>query len=109
MGHSAGAYNALMLALDRRWLAARGLSADALRGAVGVSGPYAFYPSIRPPRSTASGRRRPADTQPVAHARGDAPPLLVVTGDADTVVKPRNSIALARAMTTAGARCTPSC
>jgi hypothetical protein len=31
MGHSAGAYNALMLALDRRWLAARGLSADALR------------------------------------------------------------------------------
>lgn len=104
MGHSAGAYNALTLALDRRWLAARGLSANALRGAVGVSGPYDFYPFDTPAAVHSFGQAPdPRDTQPVAHARADAPPLLVVTGDADTVVKPRNSIALARAMTAAGA------
>ena len=45
----------------------------------------------------------PKITQPVRYARKDAPPLLLVTGDADTVVRPRNSLALARAMTAVGA------
>ena len=44
----------------------------------------------------------PQITQPVRYARQDAPPLLLVTGDADTVVRPRNSLALARAMTAVG-------
>jgi len=35
MGHSAGAYNALMLALDPRWLA----PGTALVGAIGLAGP----------------------------------------------------------------------
>lgn len=32
MGHSAGAYNAAMLALDKRWLGAVGLSPSRLAG-----------------------------------------------------------------------------
>ena len=35
-------------------------------------------------------------------SRGDAPPLLLLTGDLDTTVKPRNSLALAKALTEAG-------
>jgi acetyl esterase/lipase len=31
------------------------------------------------------------ETQPITYARGDAPPVLLLTGDKDTVVKPRNS------------------
>jgi dipeptidyl aminopeptidase/acylaminoacyl peptidase len=34
------------------------------------------------------------ETQPITYARADAPPLLLLTGDKDTVVKPRNSKAL---------------
>jgi len=104
MGHSAGAYNAMMLALDRRWLEHQRLSADFLRGVVGLSGPYDFYPWDDPASVDTFGKASdPEDTQPIAHARGDAPPLLLVHGTADTRVKPRNSVALARAMTHDGA------
>ena len=40
----------------------------------------------------------PAITQPITFARGDAPPMLLLTGDADTTVKPRNSKILAKAL-----------
>ncbi|WP_338466919.1 alpha/beta hydrolase [Novosphingobium sp. ZN18A2] len=103
MGHSAGAYNAVMLALDRQWLGREGLSADALRGVVGLSGPYDFYPFDKPSSIHSFGEAAdPQATQPVNHARGDAPPLLLLSGDGDTTVKPRNSLALAKAMTAAG-------
>jgi acetyl esterase/lipase len=39
VGHSAGAYNASMLALDRRWLEAAGVPASAIRGWAGLAGP----------------------------------------------------------------------
>jgi acetyl esterase/lipase len=45
----------------------------------------------------------PRDTQPITHVSAVAPPVLLMTGDADTTVKPRNSLALATAMTAAGA------
>lgn len=104
MGHSAGAYNAAMLALDRRWLAHQRLSADALRGVVGLSGPYDFYPFDDSATIAAFGHAPdPEDTQPIAHVRGDAPPMLLLHGRDDTRVRPRNSVALARALTAAGA------
>jgi len=104
MGHSAGAYNAAMLALDRRWLAHQRLSADALRGVVGLSGPYDFYPFDDSATIAAFGHAPdPEDTQPIAHVRGDAPPMLLLHGRDDTRVKPRNSVALARALSAVGA------
>ena len=45
VGHSAGAYNAAMLALDRRWLAATGHAPAELAGWVGLAGPYDFFPT----------------------------------------------------------------
>ena len=47
MGHSAGAYNAAMLALDPRPLAAEGVPAAAISGMVGLAGPYDFLPLDR--------------------------------------------------------------
>ena len=44
MGHSAGAYGAVMLALDPRWLAAVKVPPDTIKGAIGLAGPYDFYP-----------------------------------------------------------------
>lgn len=104
MGHSAGAYNAVMLGLAKRWLAARGLSADALRGVVGLAGPYDFYPFESEATKLSFGKApNPEETQPVVHARAGGPPLLLVHGTADTRVRPRNSVELARTMTRAGA------
>jgi len=103
MGHSAGAYNTLMLTLDPRWLGTRGLSPAMLRGAVSLAGPADFLPLDTQATIDTFGHAPDLrDTQPVAHAHGGAPPLLLVTGDADTRVKPRNSLALARALTVAG-------
>lgn len=103
MGHSAGAYNTLMLALDPRWLEARALSPAMLRGAVSLAGPADFLPLDTQATIDTFGQAPDLrDTQPVAHAHAGAPPLLLVTGDADTRVKPRNSLALAKALTAAG-------
>ena len=43
MGHSAGAYNAVMLTLDPAYLAARGLL-PRVKAVVGLAGPYDFFP-----------------------------------------------------------------
>jgi len=108
MGHSAGAYNAVMLTLDRQWLAGVGLDDRVIRGTVGLAGPYDFLPLDKSSTINSFGKAPDlALTQPVNFVRGDAPPLLLVTGDADTIVKPRNSQALARRMTQAGAPITP--
>jgi acetyl esterase/lipase len=48
MGHSAGGYNAAMLALDARWLKATGHSPAELAGWIGLAGPYDFYPITNP-------------------------------------------------------------
>lgn len=57
MGHSAGAYNAMMLTLDRRYLAAVGMRAGDIRSTVGLSGPTTFCPS------TSTSRRRRLETR----------------------------------------------
>jgi len=103
-GHSAGAYNAVMVALDREWLDRAGVQDGSLRGVIGLAGPYDFLP-LDSPMTVASFGHAPdlPATQPVRYARSDAPPLLLLTGDRDTTVRPRNSIAMARAMTAAGA------
>lgn len=108
MGHSAGAYNVAMLTLDPQWLKRVGLDAQAIRGTVALAGPFDFLPFDSPAAIHSFGDAPdPSMTQPVNFAHKDAPPLLLVTGDADTRVKPRNSEALARRLTEAGAPTEP--
>ena len=103
MGHSAGAYNAAMLVLDKQWLAHEGLDANQLRGFIGLAGPYDFLPldtdATRHSFGDATDLRT---TQPIRFARADGPPMLLLAGAADKTVRPRNSVALAEAMTAAG-------
>lgn len=91
-GHSAGAYIAAMLAVDDRWL---GDARAAVRGFIGLAGPYDFAPFDLPASRAAFGDwPRPAETQPVTWAGSGDPPALLLVGDADHVVQPRNSEAL---------------
>lgn len=96
-GHSAGAYNAAMVALDPRWLAKFGATPAQLKGWIGIAGPYDFLPiveeSIKPAFLFPN---TPADSQPIRHVSAFAPPTLLISGTADTVVDPvRNSMRLA--------------
>jgi len=104
IGHSAGAYIAMMLALDTRWLTAAGASPAYVRAAVGLAGPYDFYPFAVGATRAAFGRAPDGRaTQPVNFARADAPPILLAYGEDDKLVLPRNSLALADALGKAGA------
>ena len=104
-GHSAGAYNAVMLALDRRWLRAEGVDPAIVKAAVGLSGPYDFYPFDKPrSRAAMLGVADPRATQPISFARSDAPPLLLVTSNRDTQVRPYNAYHLFERVKAAGGR-----
>ena len=103
MGHSAGAYNALMLALDPAYLA-RGRLLTRVRCCVGLSEPYDFFPFDGPISLRTFGAvRQPRNTQPINHVSGSAPPMFLGTGDKDTLVYPRNSVAHAAKLRDAGA------
>lgn len=103
-GHSAGAYNAMMLALDGRFLARAGLPPGFIRSAAGLAGPYDFLP-LDDPRSIAAFGDHPrlAETQPVSFASGRAPRVFLASGDEDETVRPRNSVSLAEKLRAAGA------
>lgn len=92
MGHSAGAYQAVMLALDSKRLTAAGVDPGFIKAGVGLSGPYDFYPFDKKRSIDAMGQwPRPLETQPIKFARADAPPLLLVTSDGDETVRPKNA------------------
>jgi acetyl esterase/lipase len=104
MGHSAGAYNAAMIALDRSYLAAADADPAAIRGLIGLAGPYDFLPLSSPLLRAIFGypETSPA-TQPIHFVRPDAPPALLLTARHDRVVDPGNSARLAARLRAAGA------
>lgn len=102
-GHSAGAYNAMMIALDRQWLAGAGAPADVVRGVAALAGPFDFHPFTSAAAEAAFGHvADAARTQPIRFVRGDAPPLWLGHGEDDTTVRVRNSVVLAEAVRAAG-------
>ncbi|MDC6383339.1 alpha/beta hydrolase [Pseudomonas graminis] len=92
MGHSAGAYNAAMLALDPKWLAAAGTTPSIIKGWIGLAGPYDFLPiedaEVKPvfyfPNS-------PPDSQPINHVSAASPPTLLIASVNDTEVNPQRN------------------
>ena len=98
MGHSAGAYNALMLALAPQYRAE-----VPVRCVVGLSGPYDFFPfDGRITLRTFGAVRDPRATQPINHVSAKAPPAFLGSGDNDTLVYPRNTVSLSKALREAG-------
>ncbi len=104
MGHSAGAYNAAMLALDPSLLASTGQSPQVLAGFIGLAGPYDFLPMTNPDAQPVFFHPHyPPGTQPLAHASAAAPRSLLLAAQDDALVNPqRNSVGLARALQAAG-------
>ncbi len=97
-GHSAGAYNAVMLALDPRYRLHGRISAVA-----GLSGPYDFYPFNEPIGQRTFGHVPDApSTQPVNHVTPGAPPMFLAHGDRDTLVGRVNAESLSGRLRAAG-------
>jgi acetyl esterase/lipase len=91
-----------MLALDRQWLMKAGAQ-GAVKAAVGLSGPYDFYPFTGRAIAAMGQWPHPEETQPLHYARADAPPMLLVTGTIDTTVRPKNARNLAARLRSLGA------
>ena len=103
VGHSAGAYNAMMAALDQDYARAAGFDLRAVRGVVGLAGPYGFYFDNPIIRDAFGDEPDPGRMHAIGFARPDAPPLLLLTGDADRRVPVRASTHMHEAALAAGA------
>jgi acetyl esterase/lipase len=93
---SAGAQISGLAILEPRWLAAYGYSAADLRGFIGISGVYDFEAVLAHFHFNARARRTLIDiigglenartASPITFAGPQAPPALLIHGDADTTV-----------------------
>ncbi|MBK8083933.1 MAG: alpha/beta hydrolase [Devosia sp.] len=101
-GHSAGAYNAVMLGLDRSFQREYGVTIP-VRGIAGISGPYNFYPfEYDQVRDTFGPAPNPEGTQPINLVTADAPPIFLASGTTDPIVRVQNSEALAQKLRASG-------
>ena len=101
-GHSAGAHSAAMLAADGRFLAAHGLSPTAIRGVVGLAGPYHFTPRSETLSRIFNGMENFPDMQAGNFVDGDEPPMVLLHGEADNTVNRINIRRLTEALDAAG-------
>lgn len=96
MGHSAGAHIAAMITLDSEYLARVGMAPQDLAGMIGLAGPYDFLPLKKERLKIIFGpEAERGRTQPINFVTGANPPMLLLVGDEDTIVKPGNTRRLA--------------
>jgi acetyl esterase/lipase len=101
-GHSAGAYNAVMLALDNSFFHDNGVTM-AVRAVAALSGPYDFYPfEYDEVRNTFGAAKSPEGTQPINLVTPEDPPMFLAAGTHDPIVRIQNSQNLARKLRAAG-------
>ena len=102
-GHSAGAHIASMLVLNNSYLKKYALTSDEINGMVGLAGPYDFLPLKSDTLKTIFGPENLRwQTQPINFVEGNNPPMLLMVGERDLTVWPRNSFRLAEKITAAG-------
>lgn len=82
-GHSAGGFLTSMIGLDRSRLAPYGINADSIAALVPFSGQVITHFSDR--KSKGIGELTPFvdSNSPLFHVRKDAPPYVIITGDAE--------------------------
>lgn len=99
MGHSAGAHIAALVAYDARYLAKQGTTPAMFSGFVGLSGPYDFIFDTKLLRRTFAGPpEREFDALPVHFVTPRSLRTLLVMGEDDRTVNPRNTRSLAAAL-----------
>lgn len=82
-GHSAGGYLTSMIGLDKKWLAAEGVDADSIAALVPYSGQMITHFALRQARGISELQPVIDEYAPLFHIRPDAPPFIIITGDAE--------------------------
>jgi acetyl esterase/lipase len=104
MGHSAGAHISATLALDPQYLQVHGLAPSAIRGVIGLAGPYTLNPlkwrGVKDVFSTSV--ETPHAARPIKLVRADAPAMLLLHGANDRIAGAQASVRLAEALTSLG-------
>jgi acetyl esterase/lipase len=101
-GHSAGAYNAVMLALDHSFFNDYAITMT-IRGVAALSGPYNFYPfEYAEVQNTFGSAPNPPMTQPINLVGSDDPPFFLASGTNDPIVRIQNTQAMAQTLRNAG-------
>ncbi|HEY1710386.1 MAG TPA: alpha/beta hydrolase [Rhizomicrobium sp.] len=88
-GHSAGAYIAVLLAADRRYLS--DAERASIAGIIGIAGPYDFLPLKDTALIDIFGGDNVPETQPINYVDRKLAPMLIAYGNSDKTVHPRNS------------------
>jgi acetyl esterase/lipase len=102
MGHSAGAYNAVIFALQPARFGGASV-AGRIEAVVGLSGPYDFYPfDVKQSIDAFGTYPEPLTTQPVNLVTPAAPPMLLAHGVRDTTVGDYHTVRLAAKLREAG-------
>lgn len=92
MGHSAGAYNAAMVAYKDSLLEKFNVDNSKLRGFIGLAGLYDFLPvNHKHVHKVFGSEKLSVRTQPVNFVDSDDPEALLLHGKNDVIVDPKNS------------------
>jgi len=103
IGHSAGAYNVLMLALRDEYLAGAGVNrCETIAGVVGLATPTGIIPLEGPRLIEIFPDRFTADDAVLNNVKSPAPALFLGHGEKDTTVYPINSTTLAEKIVARG-------
>lgn len=107
-GHSAGAYNAVMLGVDSRYLKSYGMHPREIRGVIGLSGPYDFLPlnqkevpvlQEKVPLIFAGIPENQSQPTRLKRYPHPAPAFFLATGSEDPLVIPANTLLLTQRFT----------
>lgn len=90
-GHSAGAFNAMMLSADDAFHREAHSQRSWIKGTIGISGPYNFLPFTDDTIKAIFSRYPDRETQPINHITHRMAPVFLATGDDDDTVDLRNS------------------
>lgn len=106
IGHSAGAYLAMLLVTDARYLAAHKLTPGDIKGVVPVSGFFwVDKPGVAPDRPKYVWGADPkvwAEASPARYLRANLPPVLLIDTDGDESWRQQQNVDFAAALRAAG-------
>jgi acetyl esterase/lipase len=80
-GHSAGGYLTSMVGLDKHYLAKHGIDANRIAGLIPYSGHTITHFTVRKERGISGKQPIIDEFAPLYHVTGNAPPLVLITGD----------------------------
>jgi acetyl esterase/lipase len=101
-GHSAGAYLALMVGLDPRYLRAAGLDLAQVAGIIPISGQTMTHQTVRKERGIGPYTIIADDAAPVHFGRKDTPPILMLYADHDMPARAEEDAYFVAVMKAAG-------